>query len=110
MPREPKVTDNVEYFHNGNPNPNPSVGIVVAVGREGVLSLHVFARDGQSFYRDCVRHVSDPTLQSNPEMKRTEGAWRFAEENPANQPKAAKPEPQKQPAKKTEDPQKQPAA
>lgn len=109
MPREPKVTDVVEYFHNGNANPNPAVGLVVAVSRN-VVALHVYCKDGVHYYRDCVRHVNDPALQNNPDMKRNEGAWRFPEENPANQPKPVEPEAPKQSGKKSEAPVKQPAA
>lgn len=94
--RKPRVGMTVQYFHRGEPNSKPSAGLVCGVGRD-VVQLFVFNAEGTQTYRGCVRHVSDPYLEANPEVRTAEGAYRFVDEEV--DPPEPKPKQQQQPAK-----------
>lgn len=59
----PKVElgDLVQWFPGGNENTVPHVGIVTAIGTQGMLCVNLFNHNSSGVHpRDGVRHISDP--------------------------------------------------
>lgn len=70
----------VRWWSHGDTNQKPTAAIVVDTDGKGCLSLSLVRKYAADFNSvEGARHVSDPILQSNPNLARSTGAWDFVE-------------------------------
>lgn len=65
------------WYPHADTNQEPYAAIVTETDGRGCISLQIFPRHGQMFFKKGVRHVSDPVLRERPTLRENKGGWEF---------------------------------
>jgi len=72
-----RVGDSVCWYHAAETSRQPILGTCLLV-HEKVVSMLCYSSNKGVYFRESVRHVTDPALKDNPHV-RENGGWDFSD-------------------------------